>query len=190
MTESGSEGPGTRGIAPIVGLLLMIAVAIMLASAVAVFALDIGEEAGESGTFVSADFDADITTNATGGRTVNITHTGGESVPVRKLEIRVRAGNSSTATMGGFPLASSETPDVAGNSDLVDETAAPFKKRGVLDEFNPHPSNTWMAGQVAKFELNTGNPIYDTIETVTVTLIDAEENRVIDEFQLTIEDTN
>ncbi len=74
----------TRGVSPVIGVVMMIAVTVMLAAAISTFALDMGSEPAVPPQ-ASWDFEWDGETNLT------VAHDGGE--PVDGSEVRIDAAS-------------------------------------------------------------------------------------------------
>jgi len=80
-----------RGVAPVIAVLLMAAVALVLAAVVA-FVLSLGEETEESAPVVATELDrGTVDSNVEGNERVSILHESGDTVPISELRIITEA---------------------------------------------------------------------------------------------------
>lgn len=106
---SGGEKPSTgstdRGVSPVIGVILMVAIAVILAAVVGAFVLGLAGENEEPAPVVSAEIDRGITDNSPplegGTRKLSISNEAGDTVPVSELRIVTEAQcfDSSTGTI-------------------------------------------------------------------------------------------
>jgi flagellin-like protein len=71
-----------RGVSPVIGVILMVAITVILAAVIGTFVLNLGSSVQQSAPQASMDFDYD--TSAT---TVNITHSTGDSLEEGQVSI-------------------------------------------------------------------------------------------------------
>ena len=97
------DGGEDRGVSPVIGVILMVAITVILAAVIGAFVLGLGDNMGDSGPQASLSFDGDTTNDVT------ITHNGGDD-----LEGATLAGS---AVSGGseFTLAPGEQIDANGD---------------------------------------------------------------------------
>lgn len=171
--DRGSQG--SRGVAPVVSVLLIATVAILLAAAVGVFALAFADDGERSSSY--ADFDADLTpsiSSSCDSNAVRITHGGGDSLSLESIELIVRVEGQQRAKLVDLPVSSGkfDSESIEGNEGVIDTRFG--CAQGVLDERN---DNMWTAGDVAQFRVPTG--AIEGNETITVSILDTEENAVL-----------
>jgi flagellin-like protein len=118
------ETDDSRAVSPVIGVILMVAITVILAAVIGTFVLGLGDNI-DSAPQASIDFEAgDI-----GGTNVaNVTHRGGDNIPVSGLEIRVdgeevASGNTyAFATGGDFDSGDDLSAAVSGDSFNAGET--------------------------------------------------------------------
>ena len=81
-----------RAVSPVIGVILMVAITVVLAAVIGVFALDLASRASTDAPEV--DFDYDI-----GGGSVTITHQLGETVETDRLDVQGATGSWSDTTV-------------------------------------------------------------------------------------------
>ena len=99
-----------RGVSPVIGVILMVAITVILAAVIGAFVLGLGDQASNTAPQASFSFDYD---NAENG-TVTVTHEGGDTIPDNELNL--------TASGDGIGEYSEnwEGPVSAGSSDTID----------------------------------------------------------------------
>lgn len=138
---------GVRAVSPVVGIVCLLAVTVLLATAVGVATTQI---TSPSSTTV-ATFEA----TAESDGTVTIVHRGGDSIDVAALELRVR--------IGGEPL--ERQPPVPFFS------ARGFES-GPTGPFNSAMAGQWRAGEPASFRIaETNAPTPSAGDTVTIRVL-------------------
>jgi flagellin-like protein len=130
----------TRGVAPVVGVILMVGITVLLAATAAYFVTDLGQSQADPPTAsFSFDYDASSTDES-----LTITHTSGDTIPSDKLYIVVEDAQLSTGTdpdgeysfatlsatvpagsaVGAGDEAVVDSSGVVGSGDLVLDTAS------------------------------------------------------------------
>ncbi len=139
---------GERGVAPI-GVVLLVAVAVVLAAAVATMALGMTTALPDgSATTAAVDVTAD-------GDRLTLTHRSGDRIDVRELDVRIR--------VDGEPLA---------NQPPVPFFSATGFKPGPTGPFNAASNDDWTAGESASLTVAaTNDPAFRPGRTVEVRLI-------------------
>lgn len=79
-----------RGVSPVIGVILMVAITVILAAVVSVFVLGIGDTVSETTPQASFTFDFDEE-----NETVTVTHTGGTTIDSDRIEV-VAGDNTGT----------------------------------------------------------------------------------------------
>ena len=69
-------------VSPVIGVILMVAITVILAAVIATFVLGLGDQVSDTAPQASFDFDYNST-----GNYMNITHTGGASIPASQLNV-------------------------------------------------------------------------------------------------------
>jgi len=72
-----------RGVSPVIGVILMVAITVILAAVIGAFVLGLGDQASESAPQASIDISFD------GDRVVNLTHGGGDNIQTSEIEVTV-----------------------------------------------------------------------------------------------------
>lgn len=119
-----------QGVTPVVGIILLVAIAVILASVVAVFALGIGDQTGPSPT-ASFSFDHDT---SGGTETLTITHDTGENIVAAEVYIR---GDSDTSTSLDRPWDSSNWLGTGNTSATVSGQSAIASGDSLVMEVGP-----------------------------------------------------
>jgi flagellin-like protein len=106
-----------RGVSPVIGVILMVAITVILAAVIGTFVLGLGNQVSESAP--QAQFTFDQTGEAgTSGALVNITHDGGDAIDSADLTVKI-AGSDATmnaAFSGSVSAGSQASVDVSGDS--------------------------------------------------------------------------
>ena len=72
-----------RGVSPVIGVILMVAITVILAAVIGAFVLGLGDQASESAPQASFDYSFD------GTDAVNITHGGGDNIDSSNIEVTI-----------------------------------------------------------------------------------------------------
>jgi len=72
-----------RGVSPVIGVILMVAITVILAAVIGAFVLGLGDQASESAPQASIDISFE------GDDVVNLTHGGGDNIQTSEIEVRV-----------------------------------------------------------------------------------------------------
>ena len=81
-----------RGVSPVIGVILMVAITVILAAVIGAFVLGLGDQASSSAPQAQFSFSYDSTINegsADSTSTITVSHSGGQDVDTSDLEIRV-----------------------------------------------------------------------------------------------------
>ena len=84
-----------RAVSPVIGVILMVAITVILAAVIGTFVLGLGDQLGDTAPQASFDIDS---ANET---TVNITKTGGQSIPKADLVLSIDGTRYDNATIDG-----------------------------------------------------------------------------------------
>ena len=99
-----------RGVSPVIGVILMVAITVILAAVIGAFVLGLGDQASNTAPQASFSFDYDDD----GDGNVTVTHEGGDPIPDGELNLTTSGhgiGDHSQAWEG---------PVSAGSSDVID----------------------------------------------------------------------
>jgi flagellin-like protein len=138
-----------RGVAPVIGVCLLLAVTVVLAALVGAFALGLG---GLGENAPEAAITADIKDANYGNKEIVLTHMGGDKLDVRDLTVRI--------FVDGQPLASQ--PDVPGTgmSGFYGFPDGPFRQG---------KNHIWTAGEDASLTIaGTNSPQPSAGSRITV----------------------
>jgi len=72
-----------RGVSPVIGVILMVAITVILAAVIGAFVLGLGDQASSSAPQASFDY------NFNGEDSVNITHGGGDSIDNSTIDVTI-----------------------------------------------------------------------------------------------------
>ena len=137
----------SRGISPVVGTVLVVAITVTLAAVLAASVAGIGTPDSAPTAAFSASADAETDR-------VTVTHEGGDAVVPAALSVDI--------TVDGEPLAT-QPP--------VPFFAAAGFRSGPTGPFNSATDDPWTAGETASLRLaSTNSPLLDAGDTVEVTL--------------------
>lgn len=135
----------SRGLSPVVGTTILLAVAVGLASVVGLGVLDVA--ASEPGPRAHLSLDADAGTDR-----IALTHTGGDDLPVGPLRIEIAVDGELLAEQPPVPF-----------------FAADGFRSGPTGPFNTATAGAWSAGETAAVRLAaTNDPLIDPGDVVTV----------------------
>lgn len=152
-----------RGVSPVIGVILMVAITVILAAVIGTFVLDLGQSAGKSAPTASLTVSAD-----TGSNYIVVDHRGGDPLLAQQTKILVTDESSgSTAT---FDSASSSTVFSVGGEVEIDTNNGNIA------------SGAWSS---AGYSSSGSTFPIDSGTSYSVTLIDTESQRVIYETTIT-----
>jgi len=84
-----------RGVSPVIGVILMVAITVILAAVIGAFVLGLGESASETTPQASISFDFQGTENVT------LAHEGGQSLANDSVTVTLNENEYNTSTWGG-----------------------------------------------------------------------------------------
>jgi flagellin-like protein len=126
---------GSRGVSPVIGTIIMVAVVVILASVISVFVLDLGPGGQPPAPQISVSHD--LVDDGTGDKTIAVTLESGESVNTDQLYV----GGSKNLDIGGPPGSGGE----AANEDY----ASSLEKFTESSDGSPQVAigDTWDSGE-------------------------------------------
>lgn len=137
----------SRGLSPVLGSLLLVALTVGLAATVSVAVLD--TNAAEPAPRAQLSLSADAATDR-----IAITHQGGDTIPVDALRVKISVASESLSEQPPVPF-----------------FAASGFHSGPTGPFNSATDAPWKAGQTAGLRLAaTNDPLIGAGDTVTVEL--------------------
>jgi flagellin-like protein len=152
----------TRGLSPVVGTVLLVAIIVALAGLAGAAVID--STSGELTPHVRLSVDADA-----GADRIALTHESGDTLSTEEVSVRV--------SVDGQPL-TYQPP--------VPFFAAQGFRGGPTGPFNPSADPDWSAGETAELRLaSTNAPLLDPASTVTVTV--STDRDVIAELETKVE---
>jgi flagellin-like protein len=155
-----------RGVSPVIGVILMVAITVILAAVIGTFVLDLGQSAGQSAPQASLSVTADSSTN-----TITIEHTGGDGINSGNTRLIIEAGGGTTT----FDQESDSTLSVGGSADIGLDT------QGNSDD----SVQTWAGDSSVYSSVDGGADPFDSGDQITITLIDTDSQRQIFETTIT-----
>ncbi len=117
-----------RGVAPVTAIVLLVAVAVVLAGGVSAFSLGFTSNLRAPGPNVAQSSGAFMPQSGTAGGIVQITHLGGEPVPVSEIELAVTAECQSGTERGRIQ----NLPPGSGND--IDASDGQISGTNIFDE--------------------------------------------------------
>jgi len=112
-----------RGVSPVIGVILMVAITVILAAVIGAFVLGLGDQASESAPQASFDFDFES------DRNVTVTHAGGDSLENRTITVNLDDqsfneteyswGNEEGVIRAGASMDTSEIDEYDGEADTI-----------------------------------------------------------------------
>jgi flagellin-like protein len=176
-----------RGVSPVVSTVLMVAVVVILASTVSVVAFGFRAQVDDPAPIVaqsSGELTRDITGAGVYDQVVNITHEGGDTVPVETLEVAVDASDACGKRGRLVDLPDNAvgygSPDQIEGDDIFD-AASP--EGGALDPTTG--DDAFSAGDTIRFRVTNGACPLEAGDRITVRVIHVPTGGVIIEETLT-----
>lgn len=149
-----------RGIAPVIGIVLIVGLTALLGTAVGVMATGIGPTDPPPEVRFTGEYDAEQ-------RLITLQHAGGEVIAVDRLRLRVEVDDEPLEHQPPIPF-----------------FAARGFESGPSGPINPASDGDWAPGEIARFGIATTNePIPSTDATVTVIVL--VDDLVVAEVKLT-----
>ncbi|MXR41007.1 type IV pilin [Halobaculum sp. WSA2] len=87
-----------RAVSPVIGVILMVAITVILAAVIGSFVLGLGNSVQQ--TAPNANFQFEFGQDGAGNDVVNVTHTGGDTIPANE-RVSLNTSVGSTAFSGG-----------------------------------------------------------------------------------------
>lgn len=179
-----------RSVSPVIGEVLLVAIVIILASAIAVFVLGFSDSATDAAPTVGQSTGDFVAGNATTEQVVAIKHEGGDAVDVTELEILVDATADCDAEARLVDLPSDGGVDntivaanIEGEDDLIDQSLGQASALiGTADA-----ENTFAAGNEIEFRIPVAGCDFrlSDNDSVTIQVIHVPSNSVIIDERLT-----
>ena len=98
-----------RGVSPVIGVILMVAITVILAAVIGAFVLGLGDQASNTAPQVAFDFDF-------GDEDVTVTHSGGDTVDNSSLTVR-NATPETRVYFGGETVSSGDSAEIDHNEE-------------------------------------------------------------------------
>lgn len=157
-----------RGVSPVIGVVLMVAITVILAAVIGAFVLDLGERSGDASPQASLSVSTNVGTD-----TVSIEHGGGEGLDASEIRVIIEVTSSGMTTFdevgSSVILSVGQTADItlfdSGSDDRVDWDGDGNTEGGT-------------------YETDGGAETFDKGDQVTVTLVHVDSQRRF--FQTTV----
>ena len=121
---------GDRGVSPVIGVILMVAITVILAAVIGAFVLGLGDQVSNNAPTASFEFDFDDERNGT------ITHGGGEDIEGDSITVTLNGtdmynGSNGANTDGSFdndgwgiddPITTGDSLEIVNNDTSYDES--------------------------------------------------------------------
>ncbi|WP_202962738.1 type IV pilin [Geoglobus acetivorans] len=172
-----------KGVSPVIGVILMVAITVILAAVIASFVFGLGSKAPKSAPQASlvASADADATINNQEVDYVLIDHQGGENIPWKDIKIILESGSNkislSNDGVSGSVSGVTITQLVTTENQVANKTAFWITDEiGTANEF-------WEPGEKLKIGLgdnsSAGFDFFKSGETVTIKILHTPSNQLI-----------
>jgi flagellin-like protein len=178
-------GTNERGAAPVVGVVLVVAIVIILAATVSVFTFGFAENLTEPGPNVAESTGELIQQSGFDGGIIRITHEAGDAVAVEDIEIAVDATDScgererlinlpedDSNNAGRFADTNVRSGSISGS--IID--GGFITDLGVVDS---RTTNRFTSGTFLQFRLTGGDCPLDNRDEVIVRVVHVPSNSVI-----------
>jgi len=119
-----------RGVSPVIGVILMVAITVILAAVIGTFVLGLGSNVGNNAPSATFNYEYENVSSGTGTQYVNITDQGGDSLDAGKINVSIgddslqtntedSTGNISIPSGGAWPdtVTAGDTLTVTDNSN-------------------------------------------------------------------------
>lgn len=115
-----ASGDDDRGVSPVIGVILMVAITVILAAVIATFVLGLGEQVSQ--TAPQANFDFDVEGDGSGVDTLTVSHTGGQTIDRENIKINVggSVAYEDGSEKGNFSSTNSNFDTEIGAGDQVE----------------------------------------------------------------------
>jgi flagellin-like protein len=157
---------GDRAVSPVIGVILMVAITVILATVIGAIVLDFGNNAGETAPSASLSVDA-----STSSDTVTIEHTGGDSLDSEQTRVIVEV-NDTSVTLDETNSANATTLAV-GTDAIIDFNTKSGTGEGINWDSSTSPE------EFNYYEAPAGIGALSAGDTVTITIIDTDTQRQI-----------
>lgn len=151
-------GPDDRAVSPVIGVVLMVAITVILASVIGTFVLDMGRNAGQTAPQASLSVTLDAPSN-----NLTIEHAGGDALDGAETRVLIEHANGSSITFDPAPSSSTLT---------VGQSVAISVNEGTVGD-------PWTGMRLAGSEFGV-----ESGQRVEVTIVDVGSQRQI--FQTTV----
>jgi flagellin-like protein len=115
------ELPEDRGVSPVIGVILMVAITVILAAVIGTFVLGLGDQVSESAPQATIGLeDADTNNPAAGGDDLfNLNHNGGDDVEMSNVRAVIERGSAATWSIDDFSNTATDIDSDSGNSNQI-----------------------------------------------------------------------
>lgn len=166
--SDGFSSSGDRGVSPVIGIILMVAITVILATLVGAFVLDLGQQAENDSPQASFQVSAFPAANQ-----IELEHLGGDEL--RHDETRIVVESGGTTRFDAVDAGSRDVLSV-GSSALI-----------TLNDSNDDRLDLTSDG-TAVVTVDGGAGSFSPGDRITITLIDTETERVIFQRTLLVQD--
>jgi len=108
-----------RGVSPVIGVILMVAITVILAAVIGTFVLGLGDSLSQA---PQAQLDAELTdSDGDGDNEIVLNHNGGDALSWGEIRVESSAGTTSAPGTGDFTVGNSEV--IVGSGESPSEGA-------------------------------------------------------------------
>jgi len=179
----------SRGVSPVISNILMVAIVVVLAATVSVFAFGFAQETTQPGPIVGQS-SGELASDSSGSddQIVRITHVAGDPIDVSNMEIVVRACGQ-RARIVNLPAPTTRTTSTPtylpfdsgnfeGNRNLLSPGQAFGRQSWDAGVLHEDTSNTFTAGSSFEFRIKNGACRLDAGDQVVVQVVHTPTNSV------------
>lgn len=165
-----------RGVSPVIGVILMVAITVILAAVIGAFVLNLGSNLGNQGPqsqISIQDASGSVSSGSQPHDVFTLTHNGGDTLQASELKLQVST-DSNTYSMSGL--------NSAGNLKTSDgNTKGPYWP-GISSSSSISTGDSFT---VTDKNMASGNT-FSTGQQITVKLIDTNSNSVVAQSTITL----
>jgi flagellin-like protein len=181
-----SLSPADRGVSPVIGVVLLVALALLLAATVSVTALSFADGLTGAAPTVAQSSGTYERYAGGGGRytqqVVRLTHAGGDTLTVGDLEIVVDASGAcgKTGRLVNLPADGDDprpTSNYVRGDDIFDNAANSVE--GPIGTGDVDDDGEWSAGETAQFRLATRACRVDDGDSIVVRIVHTPTDAVV-----------
>jgi len=166
-----------RGVSPVIGVILMVAITVILAAVIGTFVLGLGDQVSQTAPQATFSVEDVTTSSETPANVIELAHGGGDSISASDTDVVVsdESGNSFTAEASSAD--SDDSLSTAGTAYIVTNTPA-VDLDGEGGTYSP--AGSFVADNDYSTFTGSGFTISSS-SSLTVTLVDTDSGQIVAE---------